>query len=143
MKRTLIVGAVAVLAMGLAAAAYAATQKDFGGPIKGGGTMSLAGSKSGGKFTKAGEFVVNKIPLKCNQGNTRGTFSTSNFTNVSSQRKFSYTMNLDPGETVKINGKFNSAGNKATGVVRVSGVNFTTHTNCTTNGARDWKTETY
>ncbi len=144
MKRMLAIAAITALTMGLAAAvAYAATQKDFGGPIRGGGTMSFGAIRSHGKYTKAGEFVVNKIPLHCTGQNTRGTFSTPNFVNVSSQRRFSYTFNFGSNQIVKVNGQFNSRGDKATGTVKVSGVDFPGSTNCTTNGARDWKAQTY
>ena len=145
MKRILAIAAIASLTLGLVAAvAYAATQKDFGGPIKDGGTISFGAIRSSGKYTKAGEFVINKIPLKCTGGNTRGTFSTGSFVNVSSQRKFSYTFNFGGSQVVKVNGQFNSTGTKATGTVRASGVNFSGgHTNCHTDGAKDWKAQTY
>lgn len=144
MRRILVTACAVVLsAAALAAVAYAAT-KDFGGPIQGRGTMSFAGVRSGGKFTKAGEFLVNKIPLNCAQGgSTRGTFSTSNFVNVSSERRFGYTFNFGPGEIVRVTGRFNAAGDKASGTVNASGVDFPTRTNCTTNGARNWRAETW
>ena len=69
MKRVIAITTVAALFAGLVTGvAYAATQKDFGGPIKDGGTISFGAIRSSGKYTKVGEFVINKIPLKCTGG---------------------------------------------------------------------------
>lgn len=147
MKRIVVTAGVVVLSSAvLAAVAYAATQKDFGGPIQGGGTMSFGALGSNGKYTKVGSIYINRIPLKCNEGTTLGNLSTSSTfygVNVSSRRKFSYTMNFGGGQTVKLSGQFNAKGNKATGTVNASGLNFTSLTNCTTKGSRKWRAETY
>jgi hypothetical protein len=144
MRRTFTVAILAAMAtMVVAAVAYAAT-KDFGGPVKGGGAMTFSATRSSGHYTKAGLFEFVRVPLKCNGGaSTLGSFNTSNSVNVSSQRRFSYTFHFSSGGTAKVEGRFNSAGDKATGTFRVTGVNFTTRTNCSTNGDRDWKAETY
>ncbi len=144
MRRIFVAAFLAALAtMFVAAVAYAAT-KDFGGPVKGGGAMTFSATRSSGKYTKAGLFEFVRVPLKCSGGaSTLGSFNTGNSVNVSSQRKFSYTFHFNSGGTAKVQGRFNSAGDKANGTFRVTGVNFTTRTNCSTNGDRDWKAETY
>ncbi len=144
MKRMFAVAILAALAtMVVAAVAYAAT-KDFGGPVKGGGAMTFNATRSSGKYTKAGLFGFVRVPLKCSGGtSTLGSFNTSNSVNVSSRRKFSYTFHFSSGGSAKVEGKFNRAGNRANGTFRVSGVDFTTRTNCSTKGDRDWKAETY
>ncbi|MGH2926432.1 MAG: hypothetical protein ACRDK1_10735 [Solirubrobacterales bacterium] len=145
MRRILTVGLVAALATALLAAiAYAATVKDFGGPVKGGGATTFSATKSGGDFTKAGLFSFVRVPLNCSGGSsTLGSFSTNNSVNVSSRRKFSYVFHFSSGGTATVTGKFNQAGDKATGTFKASGVNFSTRTNCTTNGERDWRAETW
>ena len=144
MKRVIAITTVAALFAGLVTAVAYGAQKDFGGPIQGGGTMSFGGLKSSGKFTKAGEFLVNKIPLHCQTGgNTRASFSTSNFVNVSAQRKFSYTFNLPGDDTAKVAGQFNAAGTKASGTVSASHVDFSTRSNCGTGGSKNWRADTF
>jgi hypothetical protein len=145
MKRFLVTGClVALVAAAGVTSASAAKYKDFGGPLKGNGTMSFSAFKSGHKYTKAGYFTIWQVPMKCGGGTTAlGSFDTSSTVNVSSRRKFSYTFHFSTGGTAKVNGKFNRSGSKATGTFKASGVNFSTHSNCTTNGNRKWRAETY
>jgi hypothetical protein len=145
MKRTVVIACVVVIATAVLAmpASALAAVKDFGGPVKGGGTITFSAQRSSGKYTKAGLFELKRVPMKCSGGvSTLGSFSTANSVNVSS-RKFSYTFHLSSG-TAKVSGTFNVAGDKATGTFSASGVNFGSgHTNCTTNGSRTWKAFTY
>jgi hypothetical protein len=139
MRRIVVVGCVAALLVALVATvAYAASVKEFSGGVDKGGRINFSALRDNGKYTRAGFFELTRIPVKCDQGNTRARVSTQNVVDVS-HREFTYKFNFGPGENARVSGKFNRKGNKATGVFRASGLDLDSDsTDCTTNGARDW-----
>jgi hypothetical protein len=103
-----------------------------------GGRIEFSALRDHGKYTRAGLFELKRIPVKCDEGNTRARVSTGNVVDVT-HREFTYKFNFPAGENARVSGKFNRKGNKATGVFRASGLDLDSDsTNCTTNGARDW-----
>jgi hypothetical protein len=103
-----------------------------------GGRIEFDALRDNGKYTRAGNFELRRIPVKCDEGNTKARVSTSNVVDVV-HREFTYKFNFAPGENARVSGKFNRKGNKAEGVFRASGLDLDSDsTNCTTNGARDW-----
>lgn len=139
MRRIVVVACVAALTAGLlAAVAYAASVKEFAGGVDKGGRINFSALRDHGKYTRAGVFELRKIPVKCDEGNTKARVSTQNAVDVT-HREFTYKFGFGPGENARVSGKFNRKGNKATGVFRASGLDLDSDsTNCTTNGARDW-----
>jgi hypothetical protein len=139
MRRIAVVAGVVAVAAGLlAAVAYAASVKHFEGGVDKGGRIEFDALRDNGKYTRAGNFELRRIPVKCDEGNTKARVSTSNVVDVV-HREFTYKFNFAPGENARVSGKFNRKGNKAEGVFRASGLDLDSDsTNCTTNGARDW-----
>jgi hypothetical protein len=140
MRRIAVVAGVVALAAGLlAAVAYAASVKEFAGGVDKGGRIEFSALRDNGKYTRAGLFDLQRIPVKCDEGNTRARVRTSNVVDVT-HREFTYKFNFgSPDEKARVSGKFNRKGNKATGVFRASGMDLDSDsTNCTTNGPRDW-----
>jgi hypothetical protein len=139
MRRIVVFGCVAALAVALVATvAYAASLKTFAGGVDKGGRIQFKALRDHGKYTRAGLFDLDRIPVKCDQGNDKAFLSTGNAVDVS-HREFTYKFQFGPGENARVSGKFNRKGNKATGIVRASGLDLAADaTDCTTNGARDW-----
>jgi hypothetical protein len=141
MRRILVIASVAALAVALVATvAYAASVKHFAGSVDRGGKVHFDALRDHGKYTRAGLFDFDRIPVKCDQGNDKAFISTQNVVDVK-QRKFSYKFNFGDDGKARVSGKFNRKGNKAKGVVNISDFSpgDTSSTGCTTNGPRDWK----
>ena len=141
MKRIVVVCCAALGLALFSSLAYAATVKDFKGSVDKGGSIAFSALRDHGKYTRAGYFELEHIPVKCDNGTTtRSHLSTSHIVNVTS-RRFSYTFNFGPTDPAKakVTGHFNRKGNKATGTFTLSGATYnSTHQNCGTRGARDW-----
>jgi opacity protein-like surface antigen len=138
MKRIIVCGVALVVAL-CSSLAYAASVKDFKGSVDKGGSLTFSALRDHGKYTRAGLFELERIPLKCDGGTTtKGHFNTSNAVDVT-HRSFHYNFNFGADGTARIAGHFNRKGNKATGTFNVPSVDFAPpHTGCSTNGARDW-----
>lgn len=144
MKRILVVVFMTALTVSLLVGlAFASSVKHFSGRIDKGGKIVFSALRENGKYTRAGLFNLDRIPVNCDVGSNKAFISTQNVVDVSNKRKFSYKFTFggdNADASARVSGRFNRKGNKAEGVVNISkfAPGGTDSTNCTTDGPRDW-----
>jgi opacity protein-like surface antigen len=141
MKRLLVIACMAVLSAGaVAGPALAKTVKDFAGSVERGGRVKFSAVREQGRYTDAGLFHFQSIPVMCKQGRTRIFFSNKHGVDVR-QRRFSYRFHFGGDGGARVRGAFNKRGTRAHGTVNVwlfRERRGGDHTRCTTNGRRQW-----
>jgi hypothetical protein len=144
MRRIGTIACFVALAAGLVAAfAYAASVRDFGGAINQGGRIRFSAVRNNGKYTRAGLFAFRKLPVRCNGGRTAKVFfRTDNAVDVH-HRKFRYRFHFGGDGAAKVHGRFVGHGGRARGIINVLSLDPNgprgDRKNCTTGGARGWK----
>ncbi len=144
MKRiVLIAGVVAMAASLVGTFAYAASVRDFAGPVNKGGRIKFSAVRDGGRYTRAGLLAFRRIPVKCRGGKTAKVFfRTDNAVDVK-RRRFHYRFHFGGDGAAKVHGRFLGKGSRARGIVNVLSLDPNgprgDRKNCTTHGARDWR----
>ena len=137
-----IAGVVALAAALLATLAYAASVKDFEGPVNKGGRIKFSAVRDSGRYTRAGLFAFRKIPVSCRGGKTTKVFfRTDNAVDVKRHR-FHYRFHFGGDGAARVHGRF-LGGDRARGIVNVLRLDpngpHGDRKDCTTNGARGWR----
>jgi|SRR6185295_1356240 len=138
MRRITTIACVVALAAILASLAYASSVRHFKGPVKGGGRIALSAERQQGHFFLAGLFSVKRVPVTCDEGDTKYSHApTENAVHIK-HRRFHY--DFATGTAVaRITGRFNRRFSKARGKFRVADVDVDkSFTNCTTSDSRRW-----
>ncbi|HXE99154.1 MAG TPA: hypothetical protein VN458_02290, partial [Solirubrobacterales bacterium] len=110
---------VAFAAAILASLGYASTVRDFKGPVTGGGRIAFSAERQQGRFFSVGLFSVTRVPVTCDEGDTKYSHARTETAVHIKHRKFHY--DFARGTAVaKITGKFNRKFSKAKGEFRVA-----------------------
>ncbi len=137
--RRMIAGAfAAVLVAGLVVAPSSARVRQFDGQLVGGGKISFLVDFREGKPKRAGIFKLSRVPVNCDEGDTKVRFSTENVVDVNN-RKFHYEFNFSSG-TARVDGTIKKSGKRARGKLSYGPSDPSdAHTNCTTDGSPRWR----
>ena len=135
MKRIIISGCIAAIAVGLVAVPASAATKHFHGSITGGGKVAFDATFKNGKPKSATAFSFTNVPVRCSDTSGRINFSYSGTVAVNSLRKFSYTFHTFKAN---FNGTIKTNGNQASGKMSYGPNTLSGHPHCTTGGAKAW-----